>query len=173
MHFLTSWTSLNYGLLWFNYSIVIQYRLTACTWARKSTADYWLTSLCRLLCSFLARGLKMMLKEIQDVSNSNGKGENYQQALTLLNEAVDILRSPRMSSCHSFITRGRTSHTPTTSMMFGISPSGWSKNLQTKPNKRVVRNWPHGYNPFPITFGGARQPAMGMCSFCVKSGSLF
>ena len=45
-----------------------------------------------LLRAFLALGLQMASKEIQDVSDSEGKGENYQQALTLLNEAVDILR---------------------------------------------------------------------------------
>ena len=67
------WTSLNYGLLRFNYSISIQYRLTACTWPRKSIADYWLTSW--LLRAFLARGLKMASKEIQDVSDSDGKGK--------------------------------------------------------------------------------------------------
>ena len=54
-----------------------------------------------LLRAFLARGLQMASKEIQDVSDSEGKGENYQRALTLLNEAVDILRSTCMSSCHS------------------------------------------------------------------------
>ena len=80
MQFLTLWTSMNYGLLRFNYSISIQYRLTACTWARKSTADYWLTSSGRLLRAFLARGLKMASKEFQDVSDSNGKGESYQRA---------------------------------------------------------------------------------------------
>ena len=47
-----------------------------------------------LLLAFLARSLKMASKEIQDVSDSEGKEENYQRALTLLNEAVDILRSP-------------------------------------------------------------------------------
>ena len=41
-----------------------------------------------LLRAFLARGLQMASKEIQDVSDSEGKGENYQRALTLLNEAV-------------------------------------------------------------------------------------
>ena len=65
MQFLTLWTSLNCGLLQFNYSISTQYRLTACTWARKSTADYWLTASRRLLCAFLARGLKMASMEIQ------------------------------------------------------------------------------------------------------------
>ena len=53
-----------------------------------------------LLRAFLARGLKMASKEIQDVSYSEGKGENYQRALTLLNEAVDILRSPCTSRDH-------------------------------------------------------------------------
>ena len=42
----------------------------------------------------------MASKEIQDVSDSEGKGENYQRALTLLNEAVDILRSPCTSRDH-------------------------------------------------------------------------
>ena len=42
----------------------------------------------------------MASKEIQDVSDSDGKGENYQRALTLLNEAVDILRSPCTSTDH-------------------------------------------------------------------------
>ena len=93
MQFLTLWTSLNYGLLRFNYSISLQYGLTACTRARKSTADYWLTSSRRLLCAFLARGLKMASMEIQHVSDSDQKGENYQRALILLNEVVDILRS--------------------------------------------------------------------------------
>ena len=81
---------------------IIQYRfkLTACTLASKSTADYWLTSSRRLLCAFLARSLKMASMEIQDVSDSNGKGENYQRTLTLLNEAVDILRSPCSSTDH-------------------------------------------------------------------------
>ena len=82
MQFLTLWITLNHGLLRFNYSILIPYRMTACTRARKSTADYWLTSSCRLLCAFLAWDLKMASKEIQDVSDSNGKGDNYQQALT-------------------------------------------------------------------------------------------
>ena len=36
----------------------------------------------------------------QDVSDSDGKGENYQRALTLLNEAVHILRSPYTSTDH-------------------------------------------------------------------------
>ena len=93
MQFLTLWTSLNHGLLRFSYSISIQYRLTACTWARKSTNDYWLTSSRRLLYAFLARGLKMASKEIEDVNDSDEKGENYQRALILLNVAVDILRS--------------------------------------------------------------------------------
>ena len=100
MQFLTSWTSLNYGLLRFSYSISIQYRLTACTWANKSIADCWLRSSRRLLRASLARGLKMASKETRDVSDSNGKGENYQRALTLLNEAVDILRSPCTSTDH-------------------------------------------------------------------------
>ena len=42
----------------------------------------------------------MPSKEIQDVSDSEGKGENYQRTLTLLNEAVDILRSPCTSRDH-------------------------------------------------------------------------
>ena len=42
----------------------------------------------------------MALKEIQDVRDSDGKGENYQRAVTLLNEAVDILRSPCKSTDH-------------------------------------------------------------------------
>ena len=46
----------------------------------------------------------MASMEIQDVSDSDRKGENYQRTLTLLNEAVDILRSPCMSSCHSIKT---------------------------------------------------------------------
>ena len=46
----------------------------------------------------------MASKEIQDVSDFDGKGEIYQRVLTLLNEAVDILRSPCMSSCHSIKT---------------------------------------------------------------------
>ena len=46
----------------------------------------------------------MASKEIQHVSDSDGKRENYQRTLTLLNEAVDILRSPCMSSCHSIKT---------------------------------------------------------------------
>ena len=53
-----------------------------------------------LLRAFLARGLQMASKEIQNVSDSEGKGENYQRALTLLNEAVDILRSPCTSRDH-------------------------------------------------------------------------
>lgn len=40
-----------------------------------------LTSSRRLLCAFLAQGLKMASKENQDVSDSNGKGENYQPAI--------------------------------------------------------------------------------------------
>ena len=39
-------------------------------------------------------------RRFQDVSDSDGKGENYQRALTLLNEAVDILRSPYTSTDH-------------------------------------------------------------------------
>ena len=46
----------------------------------------------------------MASKEIQDVSDFDGKGEIYQRVLTLLNEAVDILRSPCVSSCHSIKT---------------------------------------------------------------------
>ena len=42
----------------------------------------------------------MASKETQDVSDSDGKGENYQRAITLLNEAVDILRSPCTSTDH-------------------------------------------------------------------------
>ena len=53
-----------------------------------------------LLLAFLLRGLKMSSKEIQDVSDSEGKGENYQRTLTLLNEAVDILKSPCTSRDH-------------------------------------------------------------------------
>ena len=34
------------------------------------------------------------------MSDSDGKGENYQQAITLLNEAVDILRSSCSSTDH-------------------------------------------------------------------------
>ena len=42
----------------------------------------------------------MASKEIQDVHDCDGKGENYQRAITLLNEAVDILRSPCTSTDH-------------------------------------------------------------------------
>ena len=42
----------------------------------------------------------MASKEIQDVSDSDGKEENYQRAITLLNGAVDILRSPCTSTDH-------------------------------------------------------------------------
>ena len=132
MQFLTLQITLNYGLLRFNYSILIPYRMTACTRARKSTADYWLTSLCRLLCTFLARDLKMASKEIQDVSDSDGKGENYQRALTFwMKRWISWGHHACLLVIHSFIA-WRTSHTPTTSMMFGISPSGWSKNLQSQ-----------------------------------------
>ena len=131
MQFLTLWTSLNYALLRFNHSISIQYRLTACTWAQKSTADDWLTSLRRLLCAFLERGLKMGSKEIQDVSDSNGKGENYQQALTVLNEAVDIVRSPSMSSCQSITTATVGSHRRVVSK---------TKHSKTKTEARSTQN---------------------------------
>ena len=73
---------------------IIQYRFNI-DWPlvpepAKAPADYWLTYSRRLLCAFLARGLKMASKEIQYVNDSNGKGENNQRTLTLLNEAVDI-----------------------------------------------------------------------------------
>ena len=42
----------------------------------------------------------MASKETRDVSDSNGKGENYQRALTLLNEALYMLRSPCTSTDH-------------------------------------------------------------------------
>ena len=41
----------------------------------------------------------MASKEIQDVSDSDGKRENYQRALTLLNEAVDILKARSLHAC--------------------------------------------------------------------------
>ena len=65
----------------------------------------------------------------------------------------------------------RTSHTPIINRMCGTSLSGWSKSSQTKSSKRVVRNWPHGYNPFPFTYGGLQEPAMVAKSSSVKSGS--
>ena len=171
MQFLTLQITLNYGLLRFNYSILIPYRMTACTRARKSTADYWLTSLCRLLCTFLARDLKMASKEIQDVSDSDGKGENYQRALTFWKKRlISWDHHACLLVIHSFIA-WRTSHTPTTSMMFGISPSGWSKNLQSQ-TKELWGTGPLDTIQFQSPLVVRRQPAMGMCSFCVKSGSL-
>ena len=171
MQFLTLQITLNYGLLRFNYSILIPYRMTACTRARKSTADYWLTSLCRLLCTFLAQDLKMASKEIQDVSDSDGKGENYQRALTFwMKRWISWGHHACLLVIHSFIA-WRTSHTPTTSMMFGISPSGWSKNLQSQ-TKGLWGTGPLDTIHFQSPLVVRRQPAMGMCSFCVKSGSL-
>ena len=171
MQFLTLQITLNYGLLRFNYSILIPYRMTACTRARKSTADYWLTSLCRLLCTFLARDLKMASKEIQDVSDSNGKGENYQRALTFwMKWWISWGHHACLLVIHSFIA-WRTSHTPTTSMMFGISPSGWSKNFQSQ-TKGLWGTGPLDTIHFQSPLVVRRQPAMRMCSFCVKSGSL-
>ena len=171
MQFLTLQITLNYGLLRFNYSILIPYRMTACTRARKSTADYWLTSMCRLLCTFLARDLKMASKEIQDVSDSDGKGENYQRALTFwMKRLISWDHHACLLVIHSFIA-WRTSHTPTTSMMFGISPSGWSKNLQSQ-TKELWGTDPLDTIQFQSPLVVRRQPAMGMCSFCVKSGSL-
>ena len=171
MQFLTLQITLNYGLLRFNYSILIPYRITACTRARKSTADYWLTSLCRLLCTFLARDLKMASKEIQDVSDSDGKGENYQRALTFwMKRWISWGHHACLLVIHSFIA-WRTSHTPTTSMMFGISPSGWWKNFQSQ-TKGLWGTGPLDTIHFQSPLVVRRQPAMGMCSFCVKSGSL-
>ena len=171
MQFLTLQITLNYGLLRFNYSILIPYRMTACTRARKSTADYWLTSMCRLLCTFLARDLKMASKEIQDGSDSDGKGENYQRALTFwMKRWISWGHHACLLVIHSFIA-WRTSHTPTTSMMFGISPSGWSKNLQSQ-TKGLWGTGPLDTIHFQSPLVVRRQPAMGMCSFCVKSGSL-
>ena len=157
MQFLTLQITLNYGLLRFNYSILIPYRMTACTRARKSTADYWLTSLCRLLCTFLARDLKMASKEIQDVSDSDGKGENYQRALTFwMKRWISWGHHACLLVIHSFIA-WRTSHTPTTNHQYDVwHLSKWMVKKLTKPNKRVVGNWPLGYNPFPIAFGGAK-----------------
>ena len=171
MQFLTLQITLNYGLLRFNYSILIPYRMTACTRACKSTADYWLTSLCRLLCTFLARDLKMASKEIQDVSDSDGKGENYQRALTFwMKRWISWGHHACLLVIHSFIA-WRTSHTPTTSMMFGISPSGWSKNFQSQ-TKGLWGTGPLDTIHFQSPLVVRRQPGMGMCSFCVKSGSL-
>ena len=171
MQFLTLQITLTYGLLRFNYSILIPYRMTACTRARKSTADYWLTSLCRLLCTFLARDLKMASKEIQDVSDSDGKGENYQRALTFwMKWWISWGHHACLLVIHSFIA-WRTSHTPTTSMMFGISPSGWSKNFQSQ-TKGLWGTGPLDTIHFQSPLVVRRQPAMRMCSFCVKSGSL-
>ena len=171
MQFLTLQITLNYGLLRFNYSILIPYRMTACTRARKSTADYWLTSLCRLPGTFLARDLKMASKEIQDVSDSDGKGENYQRALTFwMKRWISWGHHACLLVIHSFIA-WRTSHTPTTSMMFGISPSGWSKNLQSQ-TKGLWGTGPLDTIHFQSPLVVRRQPGMGMCSFCVKSGSL-
>ena len=171
MQFLTLQITLTYGLLRFNYSILIPYRMTACTRARKSTADYWLTSLCRLLCTFLARDLKMASKEIQDVSDSDGKGENYQRALTFwMKRWISWGHHACLLVIHSFIA-WRTSHTPTTSMMFGISPSGWSKNFQSQ-TKGLWGTGPLDTIHFQSPLVVRRQPAMRMCSFCVKSGSL-
>ena len=39
--------------------------------------------------------------------------------------------------------------------------SKWMVKKLTKPNKRVARNWPLGYNPFPIAFGGAKATSDG------------
>ena len=143
MQFLTLWTSLNYGLLRFNHSISIQYRLTACTWAQKSTADDWLTSLRRLLCAFLERGLKMGSKEIQDVSDSNGKGENYQQALTVLNEAVDIVRSPSMSSCQSITTATVGSHRRVVSKTKHSKTKTEARSTQISKTKHPISKTKH------------------------------
>ena len=143
MQFLTLWTSLNYGLLRFNYSISIQYRLTACTWAQKSTAYDWLTSLRRLLCAFLERGLKMGSKEIQDVSDSNEKGENYQQALTVLNEAVDIVRSPSMSSCQSITTATVGSHRRVVSKTKHSKTKTEARSTQISKTKHPISKTKH------------------------------
>ena len=70
-------------------------------------------------------------KEIQDVSDSNEKGENYQQALTVLNEAVDIVRSPSMSSCQSITTATVGSHRRVVSK---------TKHSKTKTEARSTQN---------------------------------
>ena len=172
MQFLTLQITLNYGLLRFNYSILIPYRMTACTRARKSTADYWLTSLCRLLCTFLARDLKMASKEIQEVSTSNGKGENYPRALTFWTKQwISWGHHACLLVIHSLHEGLPTYQAPVSSMMFGISPSGWSKNLQSQ-TKELWGTGPLDTIQFQSPLVVRRQPAMGMCSFCVKSGSL-
>ena len=61
--------------------------------------------------------------------------------------------------------------TPIINRMCDTSLSGWSKSSQTKSSKRGVRNWPHGYSPFPFTYGGLQEPAMVARSSSLKSGS--
>ena len=81
MNFIELWLA----LLRFNYSISIQYRLTACTWARKCTADDWLTSSRRLLCAFLAWSLKMASKEILE------RCERFRRKRRKLSTSINIV----------------------------------------------------------------------------------
>ena len=124
MQFLTLRITLNYGLLQFNYSILIPYRMTACTRSRKSILVH--ASL-HLSCTRFENGIE-----------GNSRCERFQwkrrklsKSINILNEAVDILRSPCMSSCNSFIT-WRTSHTPTTSMMFASLQVDGQKTYKAK-----------------------------------------
>ena len=100
MQFLTLWTSLNYGSLRFNYSISIQYRLTACIWARKKhrwlLTDVFGQPSSRLSCTRFENGVEGFSR----CERFQRKRRKLSTSLTLLNEAVDILRSPCTSTDH-------------------------------------------------------------------------
>ena len=103
MQFLTLWTSLNYGLHCCD--SIIQYRFNIDWPLVHEPANAPLMTDWRLRAGFFAPFLHEVWKWrrrkfLKDVSDSDGKGENYQRALTLLNEAVDILRSPGTTTDH-------------------------------------------------------------------------
>ena len=111
--------------------------------------------------------------QVTEVSSSDAmEKEGFTRCIEMLEgKGVNISRvtTDRHVSISSRMAKDYP--TLTINMMFGTYPSGWSKSSQTKSNKRVVRNWHHGYNQFPITCGGLLQPAMVTPSFYVKSGS--
>ena len=113
--------------------------------------------------------------QVSEVSSSNAmEKEGFSRCLQDLEEK-GIMINRIATDRHVSISSSMKKDFPHINHQYDVwHLSKWVVKKRTnKANKRVVRNWPHGYNPFPITFGGAQQPAMGMCSFCVKSGSLF
>ena len=59
--------------------------------------------------------------------------------------------------CPSAVAWPRITLTSIINMMFGTFQSGWSKNSQIRPSKRVVRTWSHGIQSISITCNDSVQ----------------